>query len=389
MARRRLEQTPEPLVIDRAAAAEKPSTTEIRLWAADQRAFISSVMDELRSERRAVADAIRDIGVEPIWFEEFGGRDADAQDAYISEVGTSTIFVCILGARYGRPLPTRYSATHTEYNFAEEHGLRMSVYSLPVSGREGPQQAFLDTVRQFHTAPSVAPADLPSTVTRRICGIAAEDLSPWCKLGSLIFRASKVVQSGDRITVTTKVRSPEVAHRLDELTNDRWNRQEVQFTWCTHSQLVVVGKTEMTTTASVSRTYQLSLERKDRTRDTFLNMSFNGRSADDLTEIAIRTALLGEANPLGTAPSHFVTEMPDPFEPLRGAHVADEILRPIARLMLTEALVGGGGVARITNFRLGSAIVGKRRIDLGWETPKRYSNERSEMRRIDGRVELA
>jgi hypothetical protein len=99
--------------------------------------------------------------------------------------------------------------------------------------------------------------------------------------------------------------------------------------------------------------------------------------------------LLGEANPFDSTPSHSLTEMADPFEPLRGAQVADEILRPIARLLLTEALVGGGNIARITNFRLGSAVAGKRRIDLGWETLKRYSNEKSEMRRIDGWVALA
>ena len=67
----------EPLIIDLAAAAELPSSTEIHHWARDQRVFISSVMDELKTERRAVAEAIRSLGAEPVWFEEFGGRDAD------------------------------------------------------------------------------------------------------------------------------------------------------------------------------------------------------------------------------------------------------------------------------------------------------------------------
>ena len=125
----------EPLIIDLAAAAELPSSNEIHHWARDQRVFISSVMDELKTERRAVAEAIRRLGAEPVWFEEFGGRDADPNDAYTAEVASSTVYVGILGKRYGRLLPTRFSATHTEYLFAEERGLRISMYPLDVSDR--------------------------------------------------------------------------------------------------------------------------------------------------------------------------------------------------------------------------------------------------------------
>jgi hypothetical protein len=82
----------DPLTIDLAAAAELPSSNEIHHWARDQRVFISSVMDELKAERRAVAQAIRGVGAEPIWFEEFGGRDADPNDAYTAEVESSYVF---------------------------------------------------------------------------------------------------------------------------------------------------------------------------------------------------------------------------------------------------------------------------------------------------------
>src|SRR5207249_2455752 len=112
------EEEGEPLTIDVAAAAELPSNDEIRHWARDQRVFISSVMDELNAERKAVADAIRTLGAEPVWFEEFGVRDADPNDAYTGEVASSSIYVGILGKRYGKLLPTRFSATHTEYTFA-------------------------------------------------------------------------------------------------------------------------------------------------------------------------------------------------------------------------------------------------------------------------------
>jgi len=61
-----------PLVIDRAAAAEIPSSEAVREWANDKRVFISSVMSEFVSERQAAAAAIRAVGARPVLFEEFG-----------------------------------------------------------------------------------------------------------------------------------------------------------------------------------------------------------------------------------------------------------------------------------------------------------------------------
>lgn len=72
-------------------------------------------MSELPAERQAAAAAARAVGVTPVMFEQFGGRDADPEDAYLSEVETSDIYLGILGRRYGKPLPSRSSATHAEY----------------------------------------------------------------------------------------------------------------------------------------------------------------------------------------------------------------------------------------------------------------------------------
>jgi Domain of unknown function (DUF4062) len=76
----------EPLLIDRAAAAELPTPDAVREWAREKRAFISSVMSELPEERRAAAAGARAAGVRPVMFEEFGGRDADPKEADLAEV---------------------------------------------------------------------------------------------------------------------------------------------------------------------------------------------------------------------------------------------------------------------------------------------------------------
>ena len=117
---RRPSENPEPLLIDRAAAVELPSAENIREWALDKRVFISSVMSELAAERLAVAASIRKEGLTAVMFEQFGGRDADPQDAYLAEVDSADIFIGILGRTYGKPLKTRFSATHTEYLHAEK-----------------------------------------------------------------------------------------------------------------------------------------------------------------------------------------------------------------------------------------------------------------------------
>ena len=84
----------------------------------------------------------------------------------------------------------------------------------------------------------------------------------------------------------------------------------------------------------------------------------------------------------------FMAEMPDPLEPLRVAGVPDEIIRPLAEVMVVDGLLGSGRAARVTMFRLGASVGGQRRLELEWEPPQRYENERRERRQLDGRVRL-
>ena len=103
------------------------ATPRVREWAREKRAFISSVMAELVAERQAAAAGVRTVGLRAVMFEEFGGRDADPEEAYLAEVEGSDIYIGILGRRYGKPLKSRFSATHAEYIHAEKHALRMAV----------------------------------------------------------------------------------------------------------------------------------------------------------------------------------------------------------------------------------------------------------------------
>ena len=379
------------LLIDRSAAAEVPRDDAVREWARDRRAFISSVMVELREERAAVAAGVRSLGARPMMFEDFGGRDADPLNAYLGEVETSQIYVGILGRCYGRPLPTRSSATHTEFRHAEECGLRIAVWALDTQEREGPQQSFLDEVRAFHVVPEFRSAsDLQRQVSDRLRDIAAEDLAPWTKLGCIVFRAREIRHAGDRITVTARVQSDDVAHALEAMAPGPFGAgEEHRFTWGGRCRHVRVSDVQSTTTTARSTSIRLQLEVVENQQDALLEVTVNGYGPDDLTDAALRVALFDEPHPLAGQHMDFMAEMQDPLQPLRDAHVADEVVRSLAELMIVDELVGSARASRVTNYRLGTSVGGFRRLEVTWEPPRRYMNERNRRRHsVEGRVRL-
>jgi len=380
----------EPLLIDRAAAAELPSTESVREWAREKRAFISSVMTELAEERQAVAAGVRDVGLRAVLFEEFGGRDADPEEAYLAEVEGSDIYIGILGRRYGKPLKTRFSATHSEYLHAEKHALRIAAWTSAATDREGHEQSFLDEIRTFHVVPEFRTvADLQRQVEERMRAIAAEDLAPWCKLGNAVFRAMEVEDRGDVINVTARVKDNTVAQALEAARGDRWNRgTKAQFTWSGRSKYVKVAGVHVTTTTARSKMFRLELEVEESPQDAFLEIGVRGMTPDDLTERALRTVLFGESNPLADQPMGFATEIDDPLRPLRESPVSEEIIRPLSELLLTDLLVGTGRARSIRTFRLGVAIRGRRSLTFAWETPSRFSNEPVTLRSISGDVHI-
>jgi hypothetical protein len=101
-----------------------------------------------------------------------------------------------------------------------------------------------------------------------------------------------------------------------------------------------------------------------------------------------RRSRSGARNPLEDQHIGFMTEMPDPLEPLRAAHVPDEIVRPLAELLIVDELVGSGRAERVTAFKLGASVGGMRNLTLEWVPFSHYTNERATTRRIKGQARL-
>lgn len=381
--KRRMRQEQESLLIDRSAAAAVPDDRGVIDFLTTQRVFISSVMADLQDERRAVAAALVTLGAKPVWFEAFGGRDDDPEGAYLSEVASSTIYVGILGRRYGKLLASRRSASHEEYREAERRGLRISVWTIASQDWDGDQQSFVDEVRTFHTTGSiVSPEHLADGVVERLRRIAAEELSPWCKLGPALFRARRIQMTSKGLEVETHVRDDEVAAFLESLRPTGWGTRDIRFTDPAHSLLVRVDEVEATATSARGRDLVLHMQEQQGAADAFLGTSYEvgGRfySHDDLVELALREHLLGERNPV----EHSFLTLPHPLRALPD-DLSEEIIRPIARLLLTEALVGSGYANRVTEFRLGIPLGGIRHMVLEWEEAGRFRSP-PERRRIEG-----
>jgi hypothetical protein len=378
------------LSIDNAATALTPSESDIRTWADEQRVFISSVMASLATERRVVAAAIRDLGAEPVWFEEFGGRDDDAQVSYLGEVATSSIYLGILGQAYGRLMKSRLSATHEEYREAERLGLRMSIWVSSKEDLQGDQQSFVEEVRLFHTTGSYStPDDLASGVSVRLRRMAAEDLSPWTKLGDSIFRAQEIKDDGKTISIKATIYSPEVVAALESLRPGAWaGKRECRITYNGESYPVRIRSVQKLITNSRGAKIEVAMERAPDLQKPDISVSFSIHgetySADDVTKINLRRVLLGEQGPRGVL--MFGRKMDDPLAQMPRHQLPHEVHSAVVGLLITEALVGLGGASRVTRIRVTPQGPGDgRRISLSWIGTTR-STAPAQSRSIEGHL---
>ena len=74
-------------------------TTPIQTSDQKVRVFISSTIEELKEERNAVISAIRDLKLNPVFFEE-GARPNDPRDVYKAFLEQSDIYIGIFWKQY-------------------------------------------------------------------------------------------------------------------------------------------------------------------------------------------------------------------------------------------------------------------------------------------------
>src|SRR6478609_8304825 len=214
------------LLIDRTSSSRQLDGSDFRAWCEGQTIFVSSEMGELGELRERLARALKDLGFKVIYFENLGGRDEDAETAYLDGVARSHIYLGVVADRYGRMLETGRSPTHEEYRAARAEGKRISVWvAADGSGRQGDARDFVQELQTFHTTGNFSGiADLIPRVIERLAEIAADDEAPWVKVGDAVFRASVIRDVGTRIQIESEVRDRGVSRYLAGLRPDSGNR---------------------------------------------------------------------------------------------------------------------------------------------------------------------
>lgn len=360
------------LLIDQRSVSLAASDADIRAWAAGRRVFVSSLITDMPAERAAVRSAIESIGATPVMFEDLGAQDISSDQAYLSGVRSSEVYVGMWGQRYGVRMSDGYSATHAEFIEAERNGLRLCLFVRGEAGREmdGAQRDLIQGARNLYTtSPWEDPADLGRRVRRRFKDLAAEELAPWVRVGRTIFRAREITSDGATVVIGATVRSDAVHAELARLRDDRTSG--VQFASPHAAVPVQVAELSTRTTSTIGHDERVVMVVQDR-RGSRMRASTNGISADEINRRALSDGLFGTTQ-LGQDAGWFARPV-DPVGPLRGRGLDDSVLRPVARLLFAERLITDQSASRIDFFALGPSHQGARRLRAVWTPPQTYSN---------------
>ena len=115
--------------------------------------FISSVQREFEAERREVAAYIRQDAVmgrffEPFLFEELPAKDVSAQQAYLTEVAETDVYLGLFGVDYGYEDAEGLSPTEREYDCATEHHKYRIVLIKRAEDRNPKEKALIKKAEQ-------------------------------------------------------------------------------------------------------------------------------------------------------------------------------------------------------------------------------------------------
>jgi len=374
------------LIVDIASATRRLVADDFRRWAETRTVFLSSEMRGLSSLRAQVAGALRDAGFSVV-FEDLGGRDEDAERAYLDGVARADIYVGILADRYGTMLPSGRSPTHEEYLEARRLGKRISFWlTRDASGRQGNAVDFAQEVQAFHTTGQFADVnDLVRRVLQWLAEIAADDEAPWIKVGDACMRADVIRDEGSEITLEAEVRDLVVARYLEGLRDDRWGHSpEIPIALAHRAGTGRVTRVVSEMRSASVRHVELSADiRWGEGRGSTMDAGTAGLSPDDLTEAGLRAGLLGQPLPAALGSMEFMVDATDPLLDLpAGLPPAAE--EAVGGLLISERLLISGKAAYVSRFALGPAHLGHRRAELVYGDPRRYTNVEPGERHIEG-----
>jgi hypothetical protein len=137
------------------------------------RVFISSVRRELEEERDALPGLISALGHTPVRFEDFTAQPMPSREACLEGVASASVYLLILGPRYGDPMPdTGQSPTHDEWTAAQAAGMPRLVYRKQGVTFEPAQEEFIRSIGAYDTGvfyeSFASTAELQTKVARKL-----------------------------------------------------------------------------------------------------------------------------------------------------------------------------------------------------------------------------
>ncbi len=297
------------LLVESSAHPLPLSTERYRAWMAGRQIFVSSLMDqEMTPYRDAVRAHLHAMGATPVMWEEITPSDEGPQRAYLGGVDRSSVFVLMLGSRYGVTDQTGYSPTHQEGNRAAERRIPRLLFTLGTvndADRDGRLNDWLRSLRNELSGASFATAnDLVGQLDARLREMAARSERLWIKLGALVFPGivnSRFDSRGEgEISVTANVTDGEVRRALVEGGQSYRSRSRPErITWSNNSfpiQIESVSvKTEYSAEEQVEVTCKSSQSWNSGSSSIHTMMgSFGKLTAAEMAELWARRAILGE-----------------------------------------------------------------------------------------------
>jgi len=124
-----------------------PGEVAIRTPDRRLRVFVSSSLDELAEERRAVSRAVSALRLTPVMFEQ-GARPHPPRDVYRAYLAHSDVFIGLYWQRYGQPPPgADVSGLEEEFNLSAKLPKLLYVKE-PAPGRDPALARLLDRIKQ-------------------------------------------------------------------------------------------------------------------------------------------------------------------------------------------------------------------------------------------------
>lgn len=297
------------LIIERSAHPAPLSDERYRAWMAGRPIFVSSLMDpEMAPFREAVRAHLHTMGATPVMWEEITPRDEGPQRGYLGGVDRSTVFLLILGSRYGVADNSGYSPTHQEGNRAAERRIPRLLFTLGSvndSDRDGRLNDWLRSLHSELSGASFTTAnDLVAQLDARLREMAARSERLWIKLGSLVFPGTVSSRFDNRgegeITVTASVTDGAVRRELLEGGQSYRSRSRAErITWSNNSFPIQIESVSVKAEYSAEDQVEIvckssqSWNAGSSSIHTMLG-SFGKFTAVEMAEIWARRAILGD-----------------------------------------------------------------------------------------------